>query len=1007
MVTGGALYDSLKQYEKDNYYLRDEQGRQLEPEKVGSGWEKLGAQDLKITEVVYRDLKEARNPVTGEQLVKAGVNGEHRAGYNQTFSPDKSFTVYAHSSPEATKQVTEIQDKAVNGVMRYFESDLAQARQTQGGMTEPVKTGNILAMKVDHQVNRLGDVQLHSHLVVFNQTWNEASGKWQALHSDAFHSDILTKMYENQLAFYAKEAGLAVEWKSSDSGKTQYAALAGVPEKAIEATSERSRQVDEYVKEHAAELKEKYPNANEGELKQIAAIETRPEKVSMTREQIDQRFQERLSSVGLAKEDITQGVQKASVAAKEQSTEYVKMNEYELVSTAAKGLAENHATFSGQDILKTSSELSRGDVSITQLQQAIEEMSKDKDIVKLSESHTIEAKGGREYNDQVFTTPEVLKAEKDIVSYARDGQGKAEQVMTQEQAQAAIKESEAARQTSNPDFKLTDDQRAGIEHISTSQDKVIGIQGDAGVGKTTALDVVREIAEKQGYEIRGFAPQGKAAAEMQSASGIQSQTVDSFLARPEVSDQPHQIWIIDEARTLGSKKMSEMTHAAKESGATLVLVGDTKQNPSIDQGDMFAKLQESGAMNTIRMSENIRQKDSPEYQAAMKDLADKKIDKAMDRLENSGKVHEIADRGERLQAIKEDYASRNHKNTVIITARNADRNELNQTIREELKAEGKLKGENHTFTVRESKNIDGVGRHLSQSYQPGDIIKGHNLPGMQNGNEVRVTAIDPGAHTVMAVDKAGKEHSIDLRRDGDKITNVYAEKEQQFAEGDKVVFLKNDKGLDVKNGNIGTVKQIDDRGNIMTTMEGGRELKINPSTQYNYIDHAYAVSEYKSQGGTWQNVIVHAYTSKDTTFNAQYVAQSRGKQDVQIYTDDKAELREDMKHEQHKSSTLDFEKSQQAKHAGIEKSGTGKNEISGNPEHETVKSNEAGHGTDHGKDNSRHETHDHGKDSGHEEHSSSKCDNHSSSQDHVHDSDHGHNSYDSGKDSGHDYEIEM
>jgi hypothetical protein len=38
MVTGGALYDSLKQYEKDNYYLRDEQGRQLEPEKVGSGW---------------------------------------------------------------------------------------------------------------------------------------------------------------------------------------------------------------------------------------------------------------------------------------------------------------------------------------------------------------------------------------------------------------------------------------------------------------------------------------------------------------------------------------------------------------------------------------------------------------------------------------------------------------------------------------------------------------------------------------------------------------------------------------------------------------------------------------------------------------------------------------------------------------------------------------------------------------------------------------------------------
>ncbi len=43
----------------------------------------------------------------------------------------------------------------------------------------------------------------------------------------------------------------------------------------------------------------------------------------------------------------------------------------------------------------------------------------------------------------------------------------------------------------------------------------------------------------------------------------------------------------------------------------------------------------------------------------MKDIADKKVDKAMDRLEDKGKVHEIAERGERLNAIKEDYTGRN------------------------------------------------------------------------------------------------------------------------------------------------------------------------------------------------------------------------------------------------------------------------------------------------------------------------------------------------------------
>src|SRR5208283_599328 len=119
MVTIGDLYESLKQYEKDNYYLRDEQGKQHEPDKIGSGWERLNAQDIKIKEEVYRSLKAGKDPATGEQLVHAGVNGDRRSGYNFTFSPDKSWTAYAHSSPEAVTLVTEIQDKAVNGVMQY------------------------------------------------------------------------------------------------------------------------------------------------------------------------------------------------------------------------------------------------------------------------------------------------------------------------------------------------------------------------------------------------------------------------------------------------------------------------------------------------------------------------------------------------------------------------------------------------------------------------------------------------------------------------------------------------------------------------------------------------------------------------------------------------------------------------------------------------------------------------------------------------------------------------
>ena len=43
-------------------------------------------------------------------------------------------------------------------------------------------------------------------------------------------------------------------------------------------------------------------------------------------------------------------------------------------------------------------------------------------------------------------------------------------------------------------------QTTAIEHVLTSRDRVQGIQGVAGAGKTTAFDVIRAAAEGKGYE---------------------------------------------------------------------------------------------------------------------------------------------------------------------------------------------------------------------------------------------------------------------------------------------------------------------------------------------------------------------------------------------------------------------------------------------------------------------------------------------------------------------------
>ena len=89
-------------------------------------------------------------------------------------------------------------------------------------------------------------------------------------------------------------------------------------------------------------------------------------------------------------------------------------------------------------------------------------------------------------------------------------------------------------------------------------------------------------------------------------------------------------------------------------------------------------------------------------------------------------------------------------------------------------------------------------------------------------------------------------------------------------------------------------------------MENGRELTFNPNTQYKYIGHAYAITDYKSQGQTAKNVIYHADTDRKVNFNQAYVGITRGKDSVVIYTNDKAKLISQAQEAQMKTSTLDY-----------------------------------------------------------------------------------------------------
>ncbi len=104
--------------------------------------------------------------------------------------------------------------------------------------------------------------------------------------------------------------------------------------------------------------------------------------------------------------------------------------------------------------------------------------------------------------------------------------------------------------------------------------------------------------------------------------------------------------------------------------------------------------------------------------------------------------------------------------------------------------------------------------------------------------------------------------------------------ERSFAEGDRIVFLQNDRKLNVKNGTLGTVERVED-GRLLARIDGNsRGVEIDP-TAYKAFDHGYATTIHKTQGATVDRAYVLASDTMDRHMT--YVAMTRHRDEAQLY----------------------------------------------------------------------------------------------------------------------------
>src|SRR6202012_3597699 len=130
-----------------------------------------------------------------------------------------------------------------------------------------------------------------------------------------------------------------------------------------------------------------------------------------------------------------------------------------------------------------------------------------------------------------------------------------------------------------------------------------------------------------------------------------------------------------------------------------------------------------------------------------------------------------------------------------------------------------------------------------------------------------------------ALNEAARER---MRAAGDLGNDVHLTVERgarNFASGDRVMFLQNERSLGVKNGTLATIEQVSEQSLTVQT-DDGRSVHFDLK-DYNRIDHGYAATIHKAQGMTVDRTHVLATPGMDA--HSSYVALSRPRDGVELH----------------------------------------------------------------------------------------------------------------------------
>jgi hypothetical protein len=524
----------------------------------------------------------------------------------------------------------------------------------------------------------------------------------------------------------------------------------------------------------------------------------------------------------------------------------------------------------------------------------------------------------------LVTTQEVLNEEQRMVALAENGRGRHRPL--------------ASEPVPEGKHDLTTEQHKALNHVLRSRDFVTLVEGPSAENESKILTALRKELWESGGPVAGLLPDRVLVVGPLPATsrGVRAQpgyedaeSVSKFMAANdqkslgrqlcERAAAPDRVVWVREGSMLGTSAMAELFEQCRGNGTRVVVAHDPAQLPSVGRGSCVPVLKEHAGLESAKVADVRRQRE--EYRGAVQALAAGRKADGCARLFDMGAIS-LSDREVVADKAAEDYVltTRLGKKVTLVAPSSAEKGELNEKVREQLKELGELKKEkSFTQLVPAAGSPEDRGR--ADFYHRGQVVQFHQnvgamgLPandsrGFPAGSRWSVLGPDGLGNVAVQRDRSAESGPYPKRPLFDVVIKalplnksdrfqVYERDSIEIAVGDLVRITRNGKTFsateaatreavgwngyphrDLNCGSVCRVKRFSGDGGLV--LDNG----LLVPKEFGHVEHGYASTPLKATPA--DRVVLMQTKSSGMAASAEqfYSAVSLGKDSVAVYTDD-------------------------------------------------------------------------------------------------------------------------